>query len=189
MAATELVGQTRDDAAGEAFDKAARVLGLGFPGGPEIQKMSERPHGPERRFPRPNVKNSLDFSFSGLKTAMLHRAQEKGWYPPGEDEIDESELAGVAAAFQEAVVDSIVTRCVAAAEKYRVAGIVLGGGVAANSLLRKEAIARSPVPVIVPRPGLCTDNGAMIGAAAWHHLRDAPQYGWDLDVVPTLRLG
>ncbi len=131
----ELVGQTRDDAAGEAFDKAARVLGLGFPGGPEIQKMSERPHGPERRFPRPNVKNSLDFSFSGLKTAMLHRAQEKGWYPPGEDDIDESELAGVAAEFQEAVVDSIVTRCVAAAEKYRVAGIVLGGGVAANSLL------------------------------------------------------
>ena len=95
----ELVGQTRDDAAGEAFDKAARVLGLGFPGGPEIQKMSEHPHGPEKRFPRPNVKNSLDFSFSGLKTAMLHRAQEKGWYPPGEEQIDEFELAGVAAAF------------------------------------------------------------------------------------------
>ena len=140
--------------------------------------MAERPHGPEKRFPRPNVKNSLDFSFSGLKTAMLHRAQEKGWYPPGDDEIDESELAGVAAAFQEAVVDSIVTRCVTAAKTYRVAGIVLGGGVAANSLLRKEAVARSPVPVIVPRPGLCTDNGAMIGAAAWRHLRDAPQYRW-----------
>lgn len=185
----QLVGRTRDDAAGEAFDKAARVLGLGFPGGPAIQAMAERPHGVERRFPRPTVKNSLDFSFSGLKTAMLHRAQEKEWYPPGDGEIDESELAGVAAAFQEAVVDCIVTRCVAAAETYRAAGIVLGGGVAANSLLRRETAARSPVPIVVPRPILCTDNGAMIGAAAWHHLRDGPEYRWDLDVVPSLRIG
>lgn len=185
----QLIGRTRDDAAGEAFDKGARVLGLGFPGGPAIQAISERPHGHEKKFPRPNVKGSLDFSFSGLKTAVLHRAQEKGWYPPNDSEIDESELAGVAAAFQEAIVDSIVTRCVAAAEEYRVNGIVLGGGVAANSLLRQQTTERSPIPVVVPRPGLCTDNGAMIGAAAWFHLRNGLEYQWGMDVIPNLRLG
>ncbi len=185
----ELVGRTRDDAAGEAFDKAARVFGLGFPGGPAIQAMSERPHGKEEKFPRPNVKDSLDFSFSGLKTAALHRAQEKGWYPPNDSDVDESEVAGVAAAFQEAVVDSIVTRSVAAAEKYRAKGIVLGGGVSANSLLREQMTERSPVQVIVPRPALCTDNGAMIGAAAWFHLRNGLDYQWNMDVVPGLRLG
>ena len=183
-----LIGETRDDAAGEAFDKAARVLGLGFPGGPAIQAMSERPHAETKRFPRPSIKGSLDFSFSGLKTAMLHRAQEKGWYPPSDVRVNQRELAGVAAAFQEAMVDCMVTRCNSAAKTHRVKGILLGGGVAANSLLRREMTQASPVPVIVPRPSLCTDNGAMIGAAAWRHLRSGPQYQWDLDVAPSLRL-
>ena len=185
-----LVGRTRDDAAGEAFDKAARVLGLGFPGGPAIQKASATSTGREARFPRPRVKNSFDFSFSGLKTALVRRAEEKGMYPPTSGvELDPRQVADVAAAFQEAMVDTMVQRTVEVAKLYRVKGVLLGGGVAANSLLRQEMKERSPVEVIVPRPGLCTDNGAMIGAAAFFRLRSGVRYQWDLDVVPSLKLG
>ena len=184
-----LLARTRDDAAGEAFDKGARVLGLGFPGGPEIQRVAAVGKGEEARFPRPRVKDSLDFSFSGLKTALLRRAEEKGWYPPDPGITpDPVEVGRVAAAYQEALVDSMVRRAVEAAETHRVKGILLGGGVAANSLLRQELADRSPVPITVPRPALCTDNGAMIGAAAWFHLRDAPRYDWDMDAVPNLKL-
>ena len=185
-----LVGRTRDDAAGEAFDKGARVLGLEFPGGPAIQRVSSRSTGVEPKFPRPNVKDSLDFSFSGLKTALLRRAEEKGMYPPPPDaELDPQQVADVAAAFQEAIVDSMVRRTVEAARRFKVRGVLLGGGVAANSLLRDQMRDRSPVDVIVPRPELCTDNGAMIGAAAHFHLRNSTRYQWDLDVVPNLKLG
>jgi N6-L-threonylcarbamoyladenine synthase len=186
-----LVGRTRDDAAGEAFDKGARVLGLGFPGGPAIQKVSEASRGQEPRFPRPRLKDSsLDFSFSGLKTALLRRAEERRWYPPKDDvELDPQQVADTAAAYQEAIVDSLVGRVLEAVARYRVKGVLLCGGVAANSLLRKETARRSPVQVIVPRPELCTDNGAMIAAAAWFHLRHGSRYQWDLDVVPDLRLG
>jgi len=185
-----LVARTRDDAAGEAFDKGARVLGLGFPGGPPIEKVSEASLGQEPPFPRPRVKDSLDFSFSGLKTALLRRAEQKQWYPPREDaDLDPQQVADMAAAYQEAIVDSLVGRAVEAAARYKVKGVLLGGGVAANSLLRKEMARRSSVQVIVPRPELCTDNGAMIGAAAWFHLRHGSHYQWDLDVVPNLRLG
>ena len=185
-----LVGRTRDDAAGEAFDKAARVLGLGFPGGPAIQKVSASGRGEEPKFTTPRIKDSLDFSFSGLKTAVLRRAQQRGWYPPSEEgAADPMEVARVAAAFQEVMVDSMATRTVEAAERYRVKGVLLGGGVAANELLRREVSARSSVQVIVPRPSLCTDNGAMVGAAGWFLLRDGARYQWDLDVQPRLRLG
>jgi N6-L-threonylcarbamoyladenine synthase len=185
-----LVGRTRDDAAGEAFDKAARVLGLGFPGGPAIQRVSASAKGNEPRFTRPRVKDSLDFSFSGLKSALLRRAEERGWYPPKPGaEPDPQQVANVAAAFQEAAVDSMVGRTLEAVAVYRAKGVLLGGGVAANSLLRKEISDRSPVRLIVPRPSLCTDNGAMIGAAAFFHLRNGDQFQWDLDVVPNLRLG
>lgn len=185
-----LVGRTRDDAAGEVFDKVARVMGLGFPGGPAIQKVAARSSGNEPKFPRPTIKNSLDFSFSGLKTSVLRRAEQRGWYPPNERvEIDERLLSKMAAAFQEAIVDCMVTRVIKASKKYKVKGIVLGGGVAANSLLRQEAMSKSSVPVIVPSPSLCTDNGAMVGAAGWWHLRKGARYQWDLDIVPNLRLG
>jgi N6-L-threonylcarbamoyladenine synthase len=185
-----LVGRTRDDAAGEAFDKAARVLGLGFPGGPAIQKVSFDSNGEEPRFTRPVVRDSLDFSFSGLKSAVVRRAEEKGMYPPPDDaELDSQSVANVAGAFQEAIVDSMVTRALDAAGIHKVKGILLGGGVAANSLLREEMKKRSPVEVIVPRPGLCTDNGAMIGAAAFFHFRNERKRQWDLDIVPNLRLG
>ena len=185
-----LVARTRDDAAGEAFDKAARVLGLGFPGGPAIQRVSAMSTGGEPRFPRPQVKGSLDFSFSGLKTALVRRAEEKGMYPnPEGDALDSQEVANVAGAYQEAIVDSLVWRAVEAATTYKVNGVLLAGGVAANSLLRQELAQRSPVEVVVPRPELCTDNGAMIGAAAYFQLRDGTCQQWDLDVVPDLKLG
>lgn len=186
----ELMGRTRDDAAGEAFDKAARVLGLGFPGGPAIQHVAANGRGEEPPFPRPKIKDSLDFSFSGLKTAVLRRAEERGWYPPSEDaEVDDADVGRVAAAFQEAVVDSLVTRVLESVSRFNVKGVLLGGGVAANDLLRKELAGRSPVQVIVPSPGLCTDNGAMIGAAGWFHLRNGVRHEWDLDVVPQMKLG
>jgi N6-L-threonylcarbamoyladenine synthase len=185
-----MVARTRDDAAGEAFDKGARMLGLGFPGGPAIQRVSVGSNGKEPPFPRPRVKNSLDFSFSGLKTALLRRAQERGWYPLDTNaEPDPQQVANVAAAFQQAIVDSLVWRAVKAVEKHRAKGLLLGGGVAANSLLREEIARRSPVPVVVPHPDLCTDNGAMIAAAAWFHLRDGERYEWDIDIEPSLRLG
>ena len=186
----ELLGRTRDDAAGEAFDKAARVLGLGFPGGPAIQAAAVDGDGTAERFPRADVKRSLDFSFSGLKTAVMRRAESRGIYPPSpERPPDPAEVARIAQAFQESLVEFMVRRTLQAVECCRAKGILLGGGVAANTLLRQEMAARAPVPVIVPRPALCTDNGAMIGAAAFFRLRDGFTRQWDLDVVPNLRLG
>ena len=185
-----LVGRTRDDAAGEAFDKAARVLGLGFPGGPAIQRVAAESVGGEAPLPRPHVKNSMDFSFSGLKSALLRRAQERGLYPPREGvEPDHREVAKVAEAFQDAIVDSLIKRTLEAVERHGVKGVLLGGGVAANSLLRSELRRRSPVEVVVPRPALCTDNGAMIGAAAYFRVSEPAARQWDLDVVPNLTLG
>lgn len=185
-----LIARTRDDAAGEAFDKAARALGLGFPGGPEIQRVAEHSVGGEPRLPRPTVRNSLDFSFSGLKTAVARRAEQKGMYPPSDDSPpDPQEVANVAAEFQEAAVDCMVQRALQAVERYRVKGMLLGGGVAANSHLRQEMRRRMPVEVIVPRPALCTDNGAMMGAAGYFHFRAGLPSQWDVDAVPGMRLG
>ncbi len=185
-----LVGRTRDDAAGEAFDKAARILGLGFPGGPAIQKSSAVSIGDEEPFTRPQIKGSLDFSFSGLKTALLHRAQQKGWYPVQSGVTPNPvQVSKVARAFQEAVIGSIVEKTVRAAELHKVKGIIVGGGVSANAMLRRDLASESPVPVIIPRPVLCTDNGAMIAATAWRYLRDGPRHDWDLDIMPGLKLG
>ncbi|MEE2884188.1 MAG: tRNA (adenosine(37)-N6)-threonylcarbamoyltransferase complex transferase subunit TsaD [Chloroflexota bacterium] len=186
----QLVGRTRDDAAGEAFDKGARVLGLGFPGGPAIQSISEKGDSDSEKFPRPNIKDSLDFSFSGLKTAVLRRAEQKGIYPqPDGRTVNQQDRANIASGFQSAIVEFIVRRTVQAVKKYNAKGVLLGGGVAANALLRKEIKAKCPVSVVVPRPSLCTDNGAMIGAAAYFHLRHGMRYEFNLDVVPNLRLG
>ena len=184
-----LIARTRDDAAGEAFDKAARALGLGFPGGPEIQRVAEHSIGGEPRFTRPVVRGSLDFSFSGLKTAVARRAEEHGIYPPSETTPPPQLVSNVAAEFQEAVVDCMVQRTLEAAKRYSVNGIVLGGGVAANSHLREQMRRHMPVDVIVPRPALCTDNGAMMGAAGYFHFRDGVTSQWDIDVIPNLRLG
>ena len=203
----KLVGRTRDDAAGEAFDKAARILGLGFPGGPEIQRVSQGAAGDET-LPRAWMRGTLDFSFSGIKTALLHLAQAKGIYSTDaggnakketESRIEKGlELEGsrlhdlireLAAAFQESVVDVLTAKLTQMAQSYNCKGIILGGGVTANSRLREEAVERSPLPVIIPPPVLCTDNGAMIAACAYFQYQQGDQYGLELDIDPSLSLG
>lgn len=190
----KLVGRTRDDAAGEAFDKAARILGLGFPGGPEIQRVSQGASGTEiPALPRAWMKDTLDFSFSGVKTALLHLAQSRGVYPAGSGGLDQAQQAHLvqemAAVFQESVVDVMVVKLIEMANQYRAKGIVLGGGVAANARLREVVAQRSTLPVIIPPPVLCTDNGAMIAACAYFQVQRGEKFGLELDIDPALPLG
>ena len=185
----KLVGRTRDDAASEAFDKAARILGLGFPGGPEIQRVSAGANG-EEDLPRAWMRGTLDFSFSGIKTALLHIAQDRGLYPSPENGVDTERLIReLAAAFQESVVDVLSTKLVEMASKYKANGLVLGGGVTANARLRKEITKRSHLPVIIPPPILCTDNGAMIAACGYFQYKRGDQTPMNIDVNPGLPLG
>ncbi len=176
------LGQTVDDAAGEAFDKVARLLGLGFPGGPAIDRLAAE-HGRAKtlKLPRARLDGDYDFSFSGLKT-------KAGRIVRGE-EGDSPEAAELAAAFQESVVDSLVTKALQAAADNGAREIILAGGVAANSELRRVLAERSPVPVVVPPPELCTDNGAMIAACAHHRLAAGDIAPLDLDIDPALKIG
>ncbi|MDQ6857760.1 MAG: tRNA (adenosine(37)-N6)-threonylcarbamoyltransferase complex transferase subunit TsaD, partial [Chloroflexota bacterium] len=159
-----LLGRTIDDAAGEAFDKVARLLGLGFPGGPEIERAAR--DGDPGAFPLPKawLADRYDFSFSGLKTAVLRLVrslEEKGPVPVGD----------VAASFQRAIVEALAEKTARAAAEHGVRSVMLGGGVAANGPLRAEIQRRIGVPLYVPPPRLCTDNGAMVGAAAFFSMR------------------
>ena len=173
----EKLGRTRDDAAGEAFDKAARILGLGYPGGPAIEQAS-RSGTPCLPLPRAWLKGSHDFSFSGLKTALWHLVN-KG----------EISVADAAASFQLAVVDVLVVKTIEAAKQLKVEQILLSGGVAANKMLTRQFLAKSPVPVLIPPPHLCTDNAAMVAACGYYHLQAGKISGYDMDVVPSLSLG
>jgi N6-L-threonylcarbamoyladenine synthase len=172
-----LLGQTRDDAAGEAFDKAARTLGLGYPGGPAIEKAAMSGTAPVQ-LPRAWLKGTNDFSFSGVKTALLRLVEENNTV----------NKADAAAGFQEAVVDVLITKTVAVAKEYRVRQILLAGGVASNKLLRQSLAENSPIPVLVPEPVLCTDNAAMIAACGYYRFQNGMIDGMDLDVIPSLRL-
>ena len=172
-----LLGRTRDDAAGEAFDKAARILGLGYPGGPAIERTASLGMA-SIQLPRAWLKGTSDFSFSGIKTALL-RLVEDGKVSTKTD---------AAASFQEAVVDVLVTKTVAVAKEYRVKQILLAGGVASNKLLHQRVVSNSPIPVLVPKPVLCTDNAAMIAACGYYHFQAGEVDGLDLDVVPSLKL-
>ncbi|MFC1948993.1 tRNA (adenosine(37)-N6)-threonylcarbamoyltransferase complex transferase subunit TsaD [Chloroflexota bacterium] len=172
-----LLGRTRDDAAGEAFDKAARILGLGYPGGPAIQRAAES-GAASIELPRAWLKGTNDFSFSGLKTALL-RLEEGGQIP---------NTADGAASFQEAVVDVLVTKTIATAREHRVKQVLLAGGVAANGLLRRRLVKDSPIPVLIPDLKLCTDNAAMIAACGYFRFRAGKIDGPDLDVIPGLKL-
>lgn len=183
----ELLGRTRDDASGEAFDKAARLLGLGFPGGPVVQRTAEGVM-PSFQLPRAWLKGSLDFSFSGLKTALLHKAQEMGVYPAPEEGPDQEVVAELAAAFQESVVDVISAKAAEAVRMHDAKGLVLGGGVSANGPLRQACRDRVDVPVLIPAPRLCTDNGSMIAAAGYFRHSRGVAHGLDLDVAPSLAL-
>ncbi len=190
-----LLGQTVDDAAGEAFDKVGRLLGLPYPGGPAIQRAAEGATARDRVFPRAWLGDSSDFSFSGLKTAarrILEAARADCGLPAGGSEpLPDEVTAELAWGFQDAVVDVLTTKTIRAAEACGARGIVLGGGVAANSVLRGrlegEAEARG-LRLIVPRPGLCTDNGAMIGAAGGRRFGAGDRAGLDLDARPSLPL-
>lgn len=178
-----LLGQTIDDAAGEAFDKVARYLDLGYPGGPAIDRAALNGDPDLVRFPRAmsDDPNNLDFSFSGLKTAVINYVRK---HP-------DVASADIAASFQQAVVDVLVTKARRAAQLVGATGIVLGGGVAANSLLREEILGTAAVDGIngfLPSRAMCTDNAAMIAAAGWHRLRSDGPSPLDTGAVPNLKL-
>ena len=187
-----LLGQTVDDAAGEAFDKVGRLLGLPYPGGPSIMRAASEtsPHG--RRLPRAWLGDTYDFSFSGLKSAVRRLVtEEAGGTADDGLSLPADLVAEVAGAFQESVVDVLATKTLRAAEGCAARTIILGGGVAANRVLRERVAAGAEtlgIPLVVPRPGLCTDNGAMIGAAGSLRARAGERAGWDLDARPSLRL-
>ncbi len=175
------LGQTLDDAAGEAFDKVARLLGLGYPGGPEIQKAADKGDPTAFDLPRAWLKGSHDFSFSGLKTAVLYLVREH-------ESAEPLPVEDLAASFQAAVVEVLVEKTRLAAQECQARQVLLAGGVAANTLLREQMAARVAVPVLCPSPILCTDNAACVAAAGWFRLRAGDQASWDLDVVPGLTL-
>lgn len=185
----QLLGQTRDDAAGEAFDKAARIMGLGYPGGPQIQKIAAGVDPGAVKVPRAWLGDSYDFSFSGVKTHILHEVQRaKATADVNLAEAQPEVVRRLAAAFQDSVVDVLVTKTVNAARDVGARCVLLAGGVAANAALRDTLIARSPVPVRYPPIWLCTDNAAMVGAAAYFRFGQGVQQGWSLGVKPNLKL-
>ena len=183
----EVLGKTRDDAAGEAFDKVARAIGLGYPGGPKIQKISEEGNKDAIAFPRAKVADSpFDFSFSGLKSSVLNyinSCEMKG---------EEINKADIAASFQEAVVDVLVSHTIEGAKQLGFKKIAMAGGVASNTVLReemKEACERRGFKFYHPSPILCTDNAAMIGAAAYYDYKKGLISDLTLNAVPSLKLG
>ena len=182
----EVIGRTRDDAAGEALDKVARAVGLGYPGGPKIERAAREGNAARYSFPRGKVDDApYDFSFSGMKSAVLNeinRAHMCG---------KEVSQADVAASFQQAVIDVLVSHAMTAVKDFRQDRLVLAGGVAANQALRKaleEACEKNGVKLYSPSPIYCTDNAAMIGAAAWYHYEKGERADWSLNAVPDLPL-
>ena len=180
-----LLGQTTDDAAGEAFDKAARVLGLPYPGGPRIDALAEEGDPHALKLPVPHTDGRYDYSFSGMKTAFLNAANKL--------EMQHLPLpkADMAASFRYAVVSSLVEKAILAARETHAPALALAGGVSANRLLRRmmqEAADREGLPLYMPRLGLCTDNGAMIGSAAFYRLMKGELAPLTLNAQPALRL-
>ncbi|MBU5485315.1 tRNA (adenosine(37)-N6)-threonylcarbamoyltransferase complex transferase subunit TsaD [Clostridium sp. MSJ-11] len=184
----EVLGQTRDDAAGEAYDKIARALGLGYPGGPKIDKLAKEGNPEAIKFPRANFhdNSSLDFSFSGLKSAVLNYLNGKAM------KNEEINKADVAASFQKAVVDFLVDNSIRACKTKKVDKIAIAGGVAANSCLRDTLVKegdKNGIKVLFPELILCTDNAAMIGSAAYFELIKGRTASLDLNAIPNLKLG
>ena len=183
----EILGRTRDDAAGEAYDKVARAIGLGYPGGPKIDRLAKEGNPEAVKFPKAHMEDSpFDFSFSGLKSAVLNHIN--GCRMKGES----FDPADIAASFQKAVVDVLVENSMHAVEVYGMNRFALAGGVASNSALRegmKSACEKKGIQLYYPSPILCTDNAAMIGAAAYYEYLSGTRHGWDLNAVPNLKLG
>ena len=183
----EIVGRTRDDAAGEAFDKVARAIGLGYPGGPKVDKLAKEGNPKAIAFPKAHVEGApMDFSFSGIKSAVLNyinSCKMKG---------EEINRADIAASFQNAVVEVIVEKTIEAARLLHMDTVCLAGGVASNSALReamKAACEKEGLKFSYPSPILCTDNAAMIGAAAYYEYMAGTRHGLDLNAVPNLKIG
>jgi N6-L-threonylcarbamoyladenine synthase len=183
----EIIGRTRDDAAGEAFDKVARAIGLGYPGGPKIDKLSREGNKKAILFPRGHIEGSpYDFSFSGLKSAVLN------YINSCEMKNEEINRADVAASFQDAVIDVLVTKTVMAAKDFKMERVAIAGGVAANSSLREAMITAckdNGLSFYYPSPIFCTDNAAMIGTAAYYEYLKGTRSGLDLNAVPNLKIG
>lgn len=183
----EILGRTRDDAAGEAFDKVARAIGLGYPGGPKIDRLSNEGDPEAISFPRAHIEDApYDFSFSGLKSAVLNYLNKAKMMETAIVEAD------VAASFQKAVIDVLVENAIRAAKDYHVEKLAIAGGVASNQHLRvalEEACQREGIRFYYPSPIFCTDNAAMIGVAAYYEYQKGTRHGWDLNAVPNLKLG
>lgn len=183
----EIIGRTRDDAAGEAFDKVARAVGLGYPGGPKIDKLAKEGNPEAIEFPRAHVDDApYDFSFSGIKSAVLN------YINSCEMKNVEINKADLVASFQKAVVDALVTRAIRLAEETGMKKLALAGGVASNSALRSALLDecdKRGIKCYYPSPILCTDNAAMIGAAAYYEYISGTRHGYDLNAVPNLKLG
>ena len=183
----DIVGKTRDDAAGEAFDKVARAIGLGYPGGPKIDKLAKEGNPDALEFPRAHVDDApYDFSFSGIKSAVLNYINSANMHG------EEINRADVAASFQKAVVDALVSRAVRLTKESGMDKLAIAGGVASNSALRetvKQECEKNNIRFFSPSPKLCTDNAAMIGAAAYYEYIKGVRHGYDLNAVPNLKLG
>ncbi len=183
----EIIGKTRDDAAGEAFDKVARAIGLGYPGGPKIDRLSKEGNPNAIVFPKAHITDApYDFSFSGVKSAVLNYIN--GCQMKGET----YSCADIAASFQKAVTDVLVDNAMRAVKEYGFSKLAIAGGVASNSTLReamKTACDKNGVTFYHPSPIFCTDNAAMIGVAAYYEYISGTRHGWDLNAVPNLKLG
>lgn len=183
----EILGRTRDDAAGEAFDKVARAIGLGYPGGPKIDKLAKEGNQHAIDFPRAHMEDApYDFSFSGVKSAVLNHLNKCRM--TGEPVVE----ADIAASFQQAVVDVLVDNAIRAAKDYHMDRLAIAGGVASNGALRaamEAACEKEGIRFYRPSPIFCTDNAAMIGVAAYYEYRKGTRHGWDLNAVPNLKLG
>lgn len=183
------LGQTRDDAAGEAFDKVAKLLGLGYPGGPIIDELSKMGNPKAIRFPRASLgKNSFDFSFSGIKTAVVNYVKS---HPAASEGYSEAHIPDIVASFQEAVVEVLVKKTLQAAQHEQLKRIVLSGGVAANRLLREkteEEASRQKLRVYIPSPFFCTDNAAMVGVVGYEYLKRGIRADLSLNAFSNLPL-
>ena len=183
----EILGRTRDDAAGEAFDKVARAIGLGYPGGPKIDKLAKEGNPHAIDFPRAHMEDApYDFSFSGVKSAVLNHLNKCRM--TGDPIVE----ADISASFQQAVVDVLVDNAIRAAKDYHMDRLAIAGGVASNGALRaamEAACEKEGIRFYRPSPIFCTDNAAMIGVAAYYEYQKGTRHGWDLNAVPNLKLG
>lgn len=183
----EILGRTRDDAAGEAFDKVARAIGLGYPGGPKIDKLSKQGNAYAMDFPKAKVADApYDFSFSGVKSAVLNHLNKCKMM--GEPVVE----ADIAASFQRCVVEVLVEHAIAAARDCHISKLAIAGGVASNQTLRnamEQACEKNGIQFYHPSPIFCTDNAAMIGVAGYYEYIKGTRHGWDLNAVPNLKLG